>query len=163
MIPLPIFSQRVFVIASISAVAAILAGLLLYQIDTPLARALGHSAGAGVSSANNTVYLSGAGAAASTTTVENPVLEVHIAANGLVLLRGARVLSVSGSTLRVGMTWGSSDFTWLIQTTSATKFLNAHGEPETASSLRIGDIVTVTGKVARGGGEPLINAEFVRM
>lgn len=160
MIPLPIFSQRLYVIAAISAVSALLAGVLLYQVATPLAHAIGLETTKSPSS--ETVYLSGAAATAASTPGETPILEVHIANNGLTLLRGARVLSISGSNIRVGMTWGSSNFSWMVQADHATKFLNAKGEKETAANIHIGDIVTVTGTIVRSGAEPTVNADVVR-
>ena len=161
MIPLPIFSQRIFVIAAISATSAVLAGLFFYQVGAqPLSRVFGY----GAASSGNTVYLSGdtAAAAAASSTEESSTFEVHIANNGLTLLRGARVLSVSGSTIRVGMSWGSSDFSWKVQTTGNTKFFGPKGEKETSNDIHIGEVVTITGMIERGGAEPLINAQFVR-
>ncbi len=158
--PLPIFSQRAYTIAAISAAAAVLAGLLFYQASTPLARAL--DSNSPKTDSANTVYLSPDGAATTTAAQQNPPVEVHIAANGLTLLRGVRVLSVSGNTIKVGMTWGSSDFTWLVQTDFSTKFVNAEGEKESSANIHIGDTVTVTGKIARGGGTPVVDADIVR-
>ncbi|MDO8575971.1 MAG: hypothetical protein Q7R90_01510 [bacterium] len=164
MTPLPIlwqriFSQRIFVVAAVTATVSIAGGLLLYQGYSPLAQALSNSSGP-VTSANS-VYLSAA-AASSSTPAADPVREVHIANTGLTLLRGARVLSVSGSTAVVGMTWGASEFTWVIQTSYGTKFFNAEGEKESITSIHAGDIVTVTGKIAQGGVKPFINADVVR-
>ena len=160
MIPLPVFSQKVFVIASVSAVSLILAGLLFYQVRAqPLSLSTGNSVTKSASS--DTVYLSGKAAPASTT-VEDPVLEVHIANNGLTLLRGARVLSISAGTIRVGMTWGAADFTWMVQTNYSTKFVNAEGGKETVANIHVGDIVPVTGPIVRSGSLPVVNADVVR-
>lgn len=160
MIPLQLLSQRVFVIAAISATAAVAGGLLLYQGYSPLAQALSNTSGP-VSSANS-VYLSAAAASSSTPVVADPIREVHIANTGLTLLRGARVLSVSGSTVNVGMTWGASEFTWAVQTNYGTKFFNEQGEKDLLANIHIGDIVTVTGKISQGGVKPYINADIVR-
>ncbi len=159
MIPLTIFSQRTYTIAAASVALVVLSAALLYQVQTPIARALGY--GATVSASPNTVYLSGNAAAASTTT-ETPIREVHIANNGLVLLRGAHVLSVSGSVIRVGMMWGSSEFKWIVQTDYSTKFLNTGGEKVSETDIHIGDIVTVTGTILRNGSEPVVDADVVR-
>ncbi len=159
MIPLPIFSQRIFVIAAISASVAVAGGLLLYQGYIPLAHALGSDSPPTTSV--NTVYLNPSAAATSTPKAD-PVREVHIANNGLTLLRGARVLSVSGNTIVASMTWGASEFTWMVQTSYATKFLNAEGEKSSAAEIHAGDIVTVTGKIAQGGVKPFVSADIVR-
>ena len=92
----------------------------------------------------------------------DPVREVHIANNGLTLLRGARVLSVSGSTVVVGMTWGASEFTWAVQTNYGTKFFNEQGEKDSLANIHVGDIVTVTGKISQGGVKPFVSADIVR-
>ncbi len=157
--PLPLFSQRTYLIASISIVSVALLGMLLYQTRTPLARALGNNAA--VSASPNTVYLSG-NATAPSTTAENTTQEVHIANNGLVLLRDARVLSLSGNTVEVGMTWGSSEFTWSIRTDFSTKFFDPQGEKMRVTNIHIGDIITVTGNITQSGARPIIDADIVR-
>lgn len=158
MMPLQIFSQRIYIVASISVALAVLAGVLLYQARAPLANALGYNSVAR-SVSPNTVYLSGATAS---TTPKAFTREVHIANNGLTLLRGAHVISISGNVIRVGMTWNSLDFTWQIQTSYSTKFVNSEGEKMSANDIRIGDIVTVTGNLAQNGREPIVNADIVR-
>lgn len=90
------------------------------------------------------------------------MLEVHIANNGLMLLRGARVLSISGSTIHVGMSWGSSDFTWAVETNYNTTFLTSKGEKEALGNVGVGDTVTVTGQLSGSGTEPTIDADVVR-
>src|SRR3989344_2727807 len=157
---LPVFSQRTYVIASISAAIAILVGVLLFQAGAQLARAL-NSNPSSAAPENNTVYLAPQNGVASSTE-KLAIQEVHIANNGLTLLRNARVLSVSGSMIRVRMTWGAADFTWIIQTSYSTKFMSAEGEKVSASDIRIGDTVTVTGKIAQNGKEPTVNADIVR-
>src|ERR1700721_1056186 len=71
--------------------------------------------------------------------------EMHIANNGLVLLRGAQVTSVSGDTIQVEMIWNSVQFTWTVQTDSNTQFFAPTGERETSSSVQTGSVITVTG------------------
>ncbi len=158
MIPLQILSQRTFVVAAIAATVALAGGLLLFRGSLPLAQAF---APATPATSHNTVYLSGAAASSSASTAE-PVREVHIANNGLTLLRGARVLSVSGNTFVLGMTWGPSEFTWVVQTTYSTKFFNQDGEKESVANVHTGDIVTITGKISQGGVKPYISADIVR-
>ena len=88
--------------------------------------------------------------------------EIHIANNGLVLLRGARVLSVSGTTIRIGIEWDSSDFTWQVNTGYNTKFFSSNGEKETFTDIAAGDSITVTGHLSGAGGNPAVDAQFVR-
>src|SRR3989344_6366466 len=159
MIPLSFLSQRIFVVAAISATATVAGGLLLYQGYLPVARAFG--SGSPTTNSANVVYLA-PNAAATSTPPKDPVREVHIANTGLTLLRGARVLSASGNTIVVGMTWGASEFTWVLQTNYATKFLNPEGEKASAADIHAGDIVTVTGKISQGGVKPFVSADIVR-
>lgn len=91
-----------------------------------------------------------------------PMLEVHIANNGLTLLRGARVHSISDNTIYVITEWSSTEFTWEVQTKLFTKFLGTKGEKKTLADIHVGDIVTITGKLIRGGADPIIDAGFVR-
>ena len=153
-------SQRTYLLASISIASVVVIGALLYQTRAPLARVLGYAPTASASSPN-TVYLSGNAAAASTTP-QSRTQEVHIAGSGLVLLRGARVLSVSGNTIEVGMTWGSSEFKWSVHTNFSTKFLDRDGEKASVTNIHIGDVITVTGNVTQSGVRPVIDADIVR-
>ena len=159
MIPLSFLSQRIFVVAAISATATVAGRLLLYQGYLPVARAFG--SGSPTTNSANVVYLA-PNAAATSTVPKDPVREVHIANTGLTLLRGARVLSVSGSTIIVGMPWGASEFTWTVETSYSTKFFNAQGEKGSLANIHAGDIVTVTGTISQGGAKTSINATIVR-
>lgn len=90
------------------------------------------------------------------------MLEVHIANNGLTLLRGARVLSISGTTIRVGMAWQSSTFTWTLETNYNTRFVAQSGEKATLADITTGDVVMVTGTLRAGGSEPAIDTDYLR-
>ena len=90
------------------------------------------------------------------------VREVHVANNGLVLLRGARVLSISGLYMRVAMVWGVMDFTWMVLTDEKTKFLTREGLERSPEEIRVGDIVTVTGTLGKKGSKPTIHAKVIR-
>lgn len=93
---------------------------------------------------------------------EAPIREVHIANTGLMLLRGATVISNSNGVIRVGMEWGSADFTWTLNTDSSTKYLTARGQKQAVEDIAVGDFVTVTGMLAKSGAEPKIDADYVR-
>ncbi len=94
-----------------------------------------------------------------------PMLEVHIANNGVVLLRDARVVSQDGDNLHVVMSWGVADFTWLVQTspTLNTSFLRVMGEKGALTDIHVGDLLTITGKLVYGGTEPTISAQIIRL
>ncbi len=93
---------------------------------------------------------------------KQPTLGVNIANNGLIILRGARVVSSSNGIVRVVTAWDSISFTWGIQTKSFTEFITSRGEKEALEDVRAGDIVTITGDLVQGGVEPVIVAQFMR-
>ncbi len=164
MIPIQLLSTRIITVGVISIASVFLTGLFLYQVQAqPLITAFNN--GGAVTSSKNKIYLSGqaaAGAALASTTKSAPVLEIHIANNGIILLRGARIVSITGGALQVDMAWGAADFTWLLNTNTNTKFIASNGEKETLADLQTGSTVTVTGQLVGSGGEPTIDAEFVR-
>ncbi len=97
-------------------------------------------------------------------------LELHIAQNGLVLLRRAEVLSVNGSTLTLGTAWGSTTFKWTVQTNASqyesrnfgTTFLSNDGKKVSIQDFSAGDLVTITGMLDPSAPEPTIQADSVR-
>ncbi len=164
MIPLYLFpSYRILATGGVAVVSIVLAGLFLYEVHAqPLAQQSTVSAEG--SAPSGTVYLSPSAhaAAEASSGAKAPMLEMHIANNGLVLLRGAHVLSISGTTIRVALAWGENNLTWNVNTEYNTQFLTTAGEKRVLADIRIGDIVTVTGMLVSGGTEPTVNAAFVR-
>ena len=99
--------------------------------------------------------------------IKEPTSEVHIANNGLMLLRGTRVISVDNSSnfnsiIRVIISWGSIDSIWEVNTNLSTELIKSDGKTGTMSDIEVGDIVTVTGNLVRNGPEPIISAVFIR-
>jgi hypothetical protein len=91
-----------------------------------------------------------------------PMQEVHIANNGMMLLRGATVVSIDADIIRVAMDFGPSHFTWQIQNNSGTKFTSSSGVAESRADIKTGDMITVTGTLVYGGNDPLIHAVYIR-
>jgi hypothetical protein len=97
-------------------------------------------------------------------------LEVHIANNGLVLLRNAQVIAINGDTLTVSTAWGSTNFRWLVRTNSSTyethhfgtDFLTRDGQTLSIQDIAVGDVVIVTGMLDSTTQEPTLNADVVR-
>ena len=150
------------VVLSIAVVAS--TGLFFYQARAEFA-APRSSEGAVVDPSSGVVYLGAKAAAVASAVAEaksSPILEMHIANNGLVLLEGARVLSLSGGRIRVEMAWGAASFTWVTNTNSNTKYFSSNGEKTTLASVEVGDTLAITGMLTRGGAEPTIAATFVR-
>lgn len=135
-------------------------GLLFFNInDKALSRARSDKASF-VSSVGATA--SDSPATGATSSANAPMLEMHIANNGLVLLRGAQVLSIEGKRIRIGQNWGGQRFMWTVQTEKYTKIFSQKGEKAELSDITAGDIIKVTGKLIGGGSEPIINADFIR-
>ncbi len=157
------FSRKLFISAGVLLVALVLAGLFVYEVYAqPLPRT--HTASAVAATPAGTVYLSpeARAAAQAGAAVKEPTREVHIANNGLILLRGARVLSISDNTIHVGMTLGASDFTWAAVTKYNSSFWKPDGTKGSISDINVGDIVTITGTLTGSGTEPAIDTEYVR-
>ena len=98
-------------------------------------------------------------------------LEMHIANNGLVLLRSAKVVSVQGDTITVSTAWGSADFTWTVRTDTShfetrsfgTRFIDRDGKKGSLGGVKVGSVVTITGALDPSAGEPTIDADSVRL
>ena len=157
-------SRTLLIAASVSIAVVIFAGLFFYHARAQFATSR-PSGGAVMEPSSGKVYLSSQAAAAASAVATDrrpPTLEMHIANNGLVLLEGARVTSLSGSRLRVEMAWGSGAFSWVVKTNSRTKFFAPNGEKIALEDIRVGDTLTVTGMLTEGGTEPTMDAAFVR-
>ena len=116
------------------------------------------------SSATNTVYLSPqtANSAAVVQPQDVPMAEVNIANSGLTLLRGARVTSVSGGTIQLGISLGAAQLIWSTHTAYGTQIYDSKGTKSTIDAIRIGDIVTVTGQLDESSGQPSVTAQYIR-
>ncbi|MCR4281385.1 MAG: hypothetical protein NUV88_03585 [Candidatus Kaiserbacteria bacterium] len=160
MFPLSYFSSsKILVAIGVSSAVFLFSGLFLYQAR---AQTFVNSRGnAGSPLAVNKVSAVSSGPAVGAGQ-KAPMLEVHIANNGLVLLRGARVISVSGSTIHVEMSWSSSNMAWAVATTYNTKFLTSKGEKAEIGDIAEGDIIRVTGKLVASGIEPIVDTDIVR-
>lgn len=143
-------TPQMFKFSAVFAAIVLLTGLAMFKIQNPTV--LKSSA----SSKSQIVVPS-----ASPTAVPT-MLGVNIANNGSVFIRGASVKSVSDNQILASVSWGSTVFSWVIQTTPTTKFLNHAGQKITISDIKVGDIVNVTGKLLSNENQFTINAEFIR-
>jgi len=100
--------------------------------------------------------------ASATSTASTPMREVHIANDGLILVRGARVVANSGNTVTISIIWGGVDFRWIVDIVDNTSFLTSSGEKATRVDIQPGDILTVVGMLTQGGSQPTIQASSVR-
>ena len=154
-------SLQIAIIVSVATL--VFAGFILYRtfVGSP---ALRSNAGTTLDMHSGKVFLGAQGAKNSSEPPQRPTptLGANIANNGLVYLQGAFVTSISGSRIRVDLKWREGNFKWAIQTHSKTKFISPSGEAAALEDIDVGDVVSVTGKLTRGGAEPAIAAEYVR-
>lgn len=100
----------------------------------------------------------------------SPTVEVHIANNGLILLRGAQIVDINDEAITVHMMWQGADTFWLIHTNASvyetrsfgTKFTTRDGSASSLSSLEVGDFVTVSGTLKSWSEKPTLLANSVR-
>ena len=99
------------------------------------------------------------------------VLEVHIANNGMVFLQGARVESISGTTIVVSTSWNSIKLLWTIHTNASyfgprnlgTEFLDSKGKRIYIGDIREGNLVSVSGTFDISRSELTLKADTVRL
>lgn len=156
MMPLYFPSQRIFFASALSAIALAGAALVFFQVHAEGAGRLAQ--GERAISPSSAAPSEGAASAAAT----SPLVEIHIAASGLTLVRGATVRSVSGDTIIAKTAWNSTDITWTVQTRYGTQFFGSGGEKAALGDLQPGDVVTITGNLVGSISNPLIDARYVR-
>jgi hypothetical protein len=142
--------HKTFVVLAVSAGVVLLLGMAMFFV-----RGLGAS-----KFSNNSTPVALAVAPSSSTAPA--MLEVHIANNGMIFVHGAKVTAISGDTIQTTMSWNSTNFNWVVQTTGMTKFFNRLGQKQYISDIKEGDVITVTGKLASQVNQFTINADFVR-
>jgi len=91
-----------------------------------------------------------------------PLLELHIANNGLVYMQGARIVSISQTGMTVSSKWEAATFRWMIEIDDKTRFVQPDGETGMFSDIRLGDFVNITGYLINNSSLPSIRAEAVR-
>jgi len=87
-------------------------------------------------------------------------LDIRIAPNGEVIVRGARVVAINNTTLTAVATLGNTSFTWTVLTDNATKFVTKGDKNTTLSGLKVGDSVSFSGKLATAAFT--VNAKVVK-
>lgn len=91
-----------------------------------------------------------------------PMLELHIANNGLVYLEGARINSVSRSIVVVSSDWDAAGLRWIIRTSDTTRFILPNGEFGTFTDIEKGDFINISGYLTASSPELSIEAETIR-
>lgn len=89
-------------------------------------------------------------------------LEVHIYDNGSVLVHGARVEQVAGSTIYTKVYWGLAFLRLTVRTSEKTQFLKKSGSEMKMSEIKVGDFVTIEGDFFSGNTSLDVNAKKIK-
>jgi hypothetical protein len=81
--------------------------------------------------------------------------------NAMVTLRGAKVVSVSGSMITASETLGPVTLTWAISTSGSTQLQGRDGKAILISDFAVGDTITTKGSL-QSGSTYALNATLVR-
>ena len=91
-----------------------------------------------------------------------PSPDVHVNAGGKVHLSGAKVLSVSGNTLTLRVTFGSLNMDWTVVADSNTKVNREHGGTAVMGDIKVGDVVNVQGMLDTTSSSPKVLATHIK-
>lgn len=89
-------------------------------------------------------------------------VEVAIGTNGGALVRGAKVTSVSGSTINATTNYGSSQLSWIVKTDGNTEFTANKGGATGLAQIAVGDIVSFRGTIDQAQSGLTVNAGIVK-
>lgn len=78
--------------------------------------------------------------------------------DGKALVRGAKVTSVSGSTVNASVTWGSVVMNWTVNTDASTKYFNRLGKAGVFADIGAGDSISFAGTMSGNGMTVLASA-----
>jgi hypothetical protein len=156
MMPLPIEYQKTALYAGI-IISAFIGAFALQAILPSTFAAASEALNSVAQTSSGTVYLDGEAAPAST--AANAPAQLTIADNGFIHIGGARVSAVHEGSITARLAWSSAQLTWQIDSSSA-KFYGQNGEALDAASIRIGDVVSVSGTIT---GSSKIDAQYIRV
>ena len=94
---------------------------------------------------------------------DGPMREVHVANNGAVFLRGAKITALHGSSIEVTAGWGSMDFNWIVHTPISTHYISAKGNAINNGALKVGTIVAITGVLDQSADVASMRAQYIRI
>jgi hypothetical protein len=101
---------------------------------------------------------------------KDPILEVHMANNGMAFLQGVLVEYVSSTKIIVSTAWGSTKIQWILNTNESyysgrhfgTSFLDSKGNNISARDIKVGDIITASGMLDSKATELTLKADVIR-
>src|SRR3989344_1609539 len=89
-------------------------------------------------------------------------VEVNLSSNGSALVRGAKVTSVSSSTINATTNYGSSSLSWTVKTDGTTNFTANKGGTAGLAQIAVGDTVSFSGSLDQAVSGLTVNAKVVK-
>src|SRR3989344_7774617 len=89
-------------------------------------------------------------------------VDIQINANGRMNLSGAKVVSVSGSSLVARLSFGSLNMDWTVETDSNTKLTRQKNGVAVMSDIKVGDVINVNGLVDTTATTPTVKATHIK-
>ncbi len=89
-------------------------------------------------------------------------VEINIGSNGGVLVRGAKVTSVSSSTVNANTSIGASVLNWIVKTDGSTEFVTHGGANTGLSGIAVGDTISFRGTLDQAVSGLTVNAKIVK-
>ena len=156
-LPIPTNTQKVMYASIVFSLSFLLLGLLLVIVSiNPFAKKFVNNSVASASSGSSGVLAS--------STKKVFMHEITIANNGLIVVQGAEVVSVSEKgDIYTTINWNGVDFKWLVQQDKLTKIFDSNGKKSVLQDIQAGSVVIVTGKLVGSDTQPIIEAEFIRI
>lgn len=89
-------------------------------------------------------------------------LEAHINNDGSVLIRGAKIIAISGTSLTVTQTWGTYVATWTVNTDPSTEIIRRYGGASSFAEFTVGDYIAARGMLDTSKTQSTITAKVIR-
>ncbi len=116
-----------------------------------------HSIAFGIGAAIGVLYLMSAIAANAET-----LGSVSVAGNGKTIVRGAKVMHISGNEITAVTTWGAAKIQWKILVTGSSRFLPERIDEKLTDMIKVGETIGFSGQMDQKSAAPLIYASLVR-
>lgn len=89
-------------------------------------------------------------------------VQLTIAPNGQVMIRGARIDAITADGVTISTGWGSTSFSWRVELTGSTRFVPGSGSVAARKALKVGDIANITGELDTSRAAPTIVASVFK-
>lgn len=87
---------------------------------------------------------------------------ISIAGNGQVIVRGAKVVQVSGNEITAQTQWGGAKMIWKVVVSGSTRFTPARDHEELANDVHVHEFIAFSGLINQRVAAPTVLAMMVR-